>query len=587
MEANIVSSDRPMEISRDVDDSWLAHMEFEGEYGDEFVVVDGKDEVVTAGRLVWDSFVETVYKTKKDEDGVEILVSDSNGKKQVKSMHFSYTRFGEWLLNESGEHYVTLEDNGGMYYYKEGVYMEGGDNRIRYILYNVLQCDMANNRNFSEVLSFVRANTSAKRDEFDTNTDVINLQNGIYYISNGRFTPHTPKYRSFSKLDIIYDIDAKCPLIDWFIDDVVEPDRVQAMYEIFGYSMMSRKTLKRGLIFTGQSDTGKSTMLTLMLSMVGKENVSTVSPTIMGDDVHSTFDIYGKLLNIVDDLGTAPIRETGVIKSIISSKPIRANQKYGTPFLFTPRALIVFACNRVPMCSDEYLRDKFDILEFNHRVEDGKQNTDLDKLLSADSERSGLFLKAMDAVKTAIKNKTFTGADTIEARDTRYVYKSVPVAEFIDTCCDTSDPEAYIDKKVFRQMYVEWSKDNGIRVISVSDQTTFLGDMGCMLTRVGGHGDQVWVYNGIAPKMDGVFASGAQDETTGHGDTDVTVDNVAAAIYITTYTRGKKTFNPVDILMSINRDARATIDSVTEVMQAHSQELKITCVDGEWTTISG
>ena len=88
--------------------------------------------------------------------------------------------------------------------------------------------------------------------------------------------------------------------------------------------------------------------------------------SISGDQ-HATFDLYGKLLNSIDDLGTTPITETGTIKSIISSKPIRANQKYGDPFVFTPNALIIFGCNQVPTCTDVYLMDKFDILEFNNQ----------------------------------------------------------------------------------------------------------------------------------------------------------------------------------------------------------------------------
>jgi P4 family phage/plasmid primase-like protien len=295
-----------------------------------------------------------------------------------------------------------------------------------------------------------------------------------------------------------YDANATCPKIDAFIHNITCPHRIDAVYEISGYAILPRKMLKRAIIFVGVPDTGKSTLISVISVFVGELRISDVSPMNIGDDHHASYNIYGKMMNRIDDLGTSDITETGVLKSVISSKPIRANQKYGEPFTFTPHALVIFGCNQVPVCNDVYLMDKFDILEFTNQHTGKAINPNLDIELTTDEEMSGFFNKCIVAVKTALENRTFTGSYTLEDRQKAYVYHSNPIARFVDTCCDVTDSSAYTEKSLFRKAYVEWSKEQNTRVIPVGRQTSYLQDIGSMLSREGGRGDQIYVYTGIS-----------------------------------------------------------------------------------------
>ena len=506
MENDTMETERPAKFE-DLDDAWLSRQEDLGDGGEGGFIIDPRDDIsylVTAGRKLWNDFASIVYETQKDPDNPDkiVRVKDEDGNDTIKSKRFAFTQFGEWLVKESGEHYSTLDDNNEIYYYKGGIYNPGGEVRIKYLVYEIMNCDLASIKAVSEVLSYVRSYTTVRRDEFDINSDIINMANGLYSITSEKLIKHTPDYKSFSKLNIEYDAKATCPVVDYFINDCVEPHRIDAMYEIIGYSMLPRKTLKRGIILTGVSNTGKSTMITLMTDMLGgMGKVASVAPNQMGTDTHAAADMYGIGLNIIDDLGTTKIKETGIMKSIISCKPIRANQKYGKPFVFTPNILMVFGCNLVPECNDEYMRDKFDILEFNNRHEGGEINDTIDIELSVPSEQSGLFNKAMKAVKTALKNKDFTGADTIDDRAKAYLYKSNSVARFVDECMDTSDPEAYIEKKVFKQAYATWCKEHKFTQMQVGIQTSYLADEGHMLVRQGERGAQEYIYLGIQFKV--------------------------------------------------------------------------------------
>ena len=410
---------------------------------------------------------------------------------------FDTNGFAKWLLNKSGERFVTLTDNDRIYRYSDGVYVPSGETFIKKSVEQVMDGFKVTTHGVNEVITHIRRRTYTERDNFDNDIDIINMRNGLYHIKSREFEQHTPDYLSLSKMDVKYDPDAECKEMDRFINDVVEPHRVDAIYEIAGYSVLPEKRLKRGVIFVGEPDTGKSTMIDVICAFVGEKRISDVSPVDFGDDNHASFDLYGMFLNRIDDLGTTPIMNTGVLKSIISSAPIRANQKYGAPFSFVPNAMILFGCNQVPICTDANLRDKFDILMFKN-VHSG-ENIDLDmpKKLTTDKEMSGLFNKAMLAVKTAIENRTFTGSYTLYDRQKDYEYHSNPFARFVDECCDLSNQEMITDKKLFRKIYVEWSKQHDFTIVTVGAQTTYLQDKGVILRRLGSRDDRNETYVGI------------------------------------------------------------------------------------------
>jgi putative DNA primase/helicase len=413
------------------------------------------------------------------------------------SERFDHTEFARWLIHESGEYFATMSDSDSVYYYQDGIYVDGGESKIISLVEEVMDGYLMTVRNRNEVVGHIRALTRTNRDAFDIDTDIVNMQNGLYHINTGGFSQHTPEYLSLSKMSVKFDPGALCPAIDAFIKDVVEPHRVDAMYEIAGYAIMPRKKLKRGAIFVGQPDTGKSTMISLVATFVGESRVSDVSPIVISNEAHATFDVYGKMLNRIDDLGETPIIETGLLKSLISSKPLRANPKYGKPFSFTPTVFTLFGCNQVPECTDIGMMDKFDIFMFNNTHEGKSIDLDLDIKITTDTELSGLFNKAMSSVKVALENRTFTGAYMLEDRQKQYIYLSNPIARFVDECCDISDPEATMPKRVFRKAYVEWSKKHNIRVIKVEDQTTYLQNKGVMLSRIMVDGERDHYYVGI------------------------------------------------------------------------------------------
>lgn len=456
-------------------------------------------------------FVEDMERQARGCDGLPprsmFVMTKENKEGEVTSQKFDHNGFAKWLINDSGEDFVSISDIGSakdsIYRYEDGIYKEGGGVWIEKMMEMVMDGEMCTIRSRSEVIGHIRAIVTVDRDVFDNDDDVINMDNGLYNISSGKLRAHTPEYYSLSKIAVVYDEKAECPTVDRFLRDTLEPNRLEAGYEIMGYAMMPRKRMKKSIILVGPPNSGKGTYMRLMASLVGADQVTEINPITIVSYTHATEVVVGKLVLRVDDLGETEIVETGLLKSIISSERMHVNIKGGKQFDFWPRALMIFGCNKVPECSDPNLMDKFDILECKNGRDDFECDTTLDNEFV--EEMSGLFNKAMEAVKTALRNNKFTGGFTLADRRKMFLYMSNPAARFADEFLDLRDLEAMEEVGTIRKAFVEWSKSNGMmRMMQQKDFTVYLKDQGCIVTKIGGRGEQVAYYKGVSFRINSV-----------------------------------------------------------------------------------
>ena len=398
--------------------------------------------------------------------------------------------------------FATISGDRMMLYYEDGVYLPNGIDVLAADVENEMQGDMVTNHLIKEIAGHINRRTFVKRDDFDNNGQVINMANGLYYHNTG-ISPHTSKYLSLHKSPITYDLNAQCPFIDKFIREVVEPSRVQTIYELVGYALTSKKNLKRAFIFEGEKNSGKSVMIDLLECMVGADATTHVSPFMVSRNTYGAAEYYGKSLNLVDDLGNSAIEDTGVLKSVVGGHKINAQFKYSQPFDYTPNVLCVFATNSVPTttCIDDAYASRFSIIPFPNTFEGNTDNPDMIELLTTPEELSGFFNKSMDALAELTKRGTFSGDGTLADRIKQYQRSSKPVARFVDEACVMDDNEDSISKEELYGAYVHWSKGRDITTIDTErTMTKYLKELGCVVRNKTGDDGRYYAYCGITLK---------------------------------------------------------------------------------------
>src|SRR5262249_27427377 len=150
---------------------------------------------------------------------------------------------------------------------------------------------------------------------FDSDIDIVNLQNGLLNIHTLAFTEHSPDYLSLVQLPIKYDPNAKCPNVLKFLGKVLKPKNVFTALELFGYCLYRTSKYEKALLCVGKGANGKGTFLSLLGHFLGKKNTAHVSLQDINDNRFATAQLYGKLANIFADLKNAKVATTGPFKT--------------------------------------------------------------------------------------------------------------------------------------------------------------------------------------------------------------------------------------------------------------------------------
>ena len=182
--------------------------------------------------------------------------------------------------------------------------------------------------------------------------------------------------------------------------------------------------------------------------------------------------MYGKCANLLDDLGDAPLTDTGIIKTLVGDGMLRCNPKGSEAFSFVPHVVNVWCCNQLPRVDDNNFGDKFDVLHMNN-VYGGHDEPDvrlLEKITSSE-ELSGLYNKAVIAFKGVEERNKFTGSKSSAGRKQEWCHTSNSLARFVDERCKIipwtpEEEDGIVLKTGFYKAYVAYVNEVGAKIES-------------------------------------------------------------------------------------------------------------------------
>lgn len=359
----------------------------------------------------------------------------------------------------AGAHFRTLNDTEEVFYYEGGIYHPFGEAKLRELVEKD-QANAATIRDASEVLFHVRARTYISRSLFTPLPDEVWVANGIFNVLTGELKPFTPDRPSLAKFDYPFDPKADCPSIKKFLSEVLYPEDVSAVQELFGYFLLKDHRFQKAFMFVGEGANGKSTLIALMKAFLGKDNVSCVSLQEVSENKFAMATLYQKMANLYPDLTTHALKATGQFKALTGGDAVTAEHKYAHPFTFVNYAKMVFSANQLPKVPDQtdaFFR-RWIIFTFPNQFVGAKADPNLGARLTTAQELSGLLNWAVEGLRRLLAAGDFSRLRSIDEVRETYERMASPLHAFIMDMI-IQDSDSWIPKDEFYDAYAKYCRE--------------------------------------------------------------------------------------------------------------------------------
>ena len=392
------------------------------------LTLQSNDFSIDESRQVLKIINDYVLPDPLDEKELETLSRDEAFQKPVffKKGTFLFDKFAHYLANN---HHI-IKINGLLHIYKNGIYVDG---------YKTIEAEMIkhipnlNRSKRAEVLSYLDIMISENYAVSDAN--YIAFKNGIYNLETEELEDFTPDIIITNKIPHDYIPDAYNELTDRTLNKLACGDRQIRLLleEAIGYCFYRRNELRKCFILTGDKQNGKSTYLSMVETLIGYENTSSLDLKELGDRF-KTAELVNKLANIGDDIGDEFIANPAIFKKLVSGNPLTVERKGQDPFDFGNYSKFLFSANNIPRIKDKSgaVISRLVIIPFDAKfsVEDADFDPYIKYKLIKEEPMQYLINLGLAGLKRVLSNRKFTESQKVKEALTEYEENNNPVLLF-------------------------------------------------------------------------------------------------------------------------------------------------------------
>lgn len=226
----------------------------------------------------------------------------------------------------------------------------------------------------------------------------VNLQNGLFNLETLRLEEHNPDLYFTTQLDFAYEPDADCRQFKKFLrtslaypDGSPDHDMVMLAQEALAYSMTARTDMKASFWLVGKPDTGKSTLIGFIRSLMGNLH-ATVDLNQLSNNRFLLAGIVGKRVVTFTEADSTAYLPDALYKAMVGgSDEVYTDVKNKPGISFVPTAKFWWGMNSAPKVNDRSgaTLNRLRPILFDHIIPSDQRNPNLPNLLHA--ERSGVF----------------------------------------------------------------------------------------------------------------------------------------------------------------------------------------------------
>lgn len=196
----------------------------------------------------------------------------------------------------------------------------------------------------------------AEVDDFsDKRRMLLNVQNGTLNLETGELMPHDPRYCITKIANVSYDPGATCPEWDKFLEMILPDEEIRKFLQIaFGITITGNSDA-RSIFFmhngTGDGNNGKSTIVAVMLGMLGEyakqTDVSILSAPKGGITPYNE-DLHNRRFVCTNEIDNDFRLSTATVKNLTGNDRVSCNPKFRKAYDFPPTHTLWIFGNKKP-----------------------------------------------------------------------------------------------------------------------------------------------------------------------------------------------------------------------------------------------
>lgn len=398
---------------------------------------------------------------------------------------FLHHQFAEYLKSNDD---VYVNEN-RLYVYNNGFYSDD-EGYIEKRMIDYIPSLLTNQR--KEVINYLKL----IGDELGkSNRYIVVVNNGTLDIRKDGLKPNSPDNYVKNKIDVNYDPKAYSGVVDNTLNKIVCYDEHLRLLleEMLGYILLPTNDFQKAFILYGEGSNGKSTLLDMITSLVGDNNVSNLSLEELNHNF-KVAEITNKLVNIGDDISDKYMEDSSIFKKLVTGDEITVDKKNQQPYKIKNYATMLFASNSLPRFADKTdgLMRRLILFPFNAKFSKSDPDYDpfiLDKLTS-DESKSYLLNLALQGARRLFEQNGFTESKVADNLLEEYQMENNNVLVFLKHY----DVKNKISKDLYNE-YVFWAQDNGLQSLGIrkfNGEIRKHTDYDLKITTIGGKSCQVW-----------------------------------------------------------------------------------------------
>ncbi|MFP3976011.1 MAG: phage/plasmid primase, P4 family, partial [Dehalococcoidia bacterium] len=306
--------------------------------------------------------------------------------------------------------------------------------------------------------------------EFDKDPWLLNCQNGVLDLRDGRLMKHDPALRMTKLANAAYDPEKLCPEWTKFLNTVFEgnQDIIRFVQKATGFSLTGIPPDRVLFMLHGPGGNGKTTLVNTLTNILG-DYADDTPPETLAVKRHEQIPndiakLHGKRLVTTSELTEGKALNEAIIKKMTGRGRMSARFLHREWFDFTPIHKLWVDTNHKPVIREtsKAIWDRIKLVPFTVTFNEETQDQGLPARLLTESNGiltwmvQGCFLWQQEGLKTP---------DRVRAATDDYRREMDSIEQFIDDCC-VVEATASVKSSTLYEFFRTWASDNGEYTLS-------------------------------------------------------------------------------------------------------------------------